>query len=153
MKKKIITLLGIALIFFYSWSIRTPQYKGQLTLDLNNTTFTTIHGAMIEYEAINKVIKLPDIKPLERLIVIPPYDICGKPLKTRLFISYNGDTEQIVGEYYSSYGAKYNTDISQIGRAKFYNSKIIIPTFKSWVDLRRCFNFKPYFRIINMNTH
>lgn len=128
-------------IIVYLMLTGTPRYDGQLTLDINNTTFSVISGASLEYEETGTILPLPDIKPFERVIIIPPYDICGKPMQTRLFINYQGSRFTILSEYHSLYGAKYDTNLAQSGYATFYRDKI----------KEGMFSFKPYFRIIDMN--
>lgn len=148
MKKKILRLFLIILLFIlilsYFWIIRTPLRPGQLTLDLNNATFSTISGATLEYVNADVVLQLPDIKPFERVIIIPPDDICGKAMKTPVIIKYNENCAMILGEFHSLYGDKYNTDVVQVADAKFYCDKIKVP----FIGL---FHIKPYFRIIDMN--
>ena len=74
--KKVFTVL-ISLIIFCIYFKHTsmPMYAGRFTIDINNTTFKTIDGATLEYESANKVITLPKIKPMERLIIIAPTEI------------------------------------------------------------------------------
>ena len=114
---------------------------GQLTLDLNNATFSTISGATLEYVNAEAILELPDIKPFERVIIIPPDDICGKPMETPVIIKHNGNSEVILGEFHSLYGDKYHKDLCQMGKATFFYKKIKTSAF----------HIKPYFRIIDMN--
>ena len=135
-------VLGIVLLFNYFALIDTPLYPGHLTLSINNNTFSAISGATLLYEVPNITLELPDIKPFERVIIIPPYDICGKPLKTRIFLNHDGKSGQIVGEFYSIYGDRSNSDVRQTGWATIHKNKID--------DCST--DYKPYFRIIDMNT-
>ena len=127
------------------------MYEGRLTIDINNTTFTTISGATLEYELIDKVVKLPQIKPLERLIVIAPTGVSDKPLKTRVFINYNGESKEILGEYYTLSGNKYNTDIMQCTKIKIKHKGIVVQR-NNMFNVKSYINLKPYLRIIDMDS-
>ncbi len=142
LKLVLFIVIGVTLLLGYLALIDGPTYPGHLTLDINNTTHSTISGATLLYEVPNISLELPDIKPFERVIIIPPYDICGKPLKTRIFLNYDGKSAEIVGEFYSIYGDRFNADVRQTGWATIHKDKI-----------DNCStDYKPYFRIIDMNT-
>ena len=145
MKKLIKRMLVFVLLcFVYCWIITPPTYEGKLTIDLNNTTLETLHGITLEYESANKEVEIVDIRPLERVIVIPPNDVCEKPMKTRIFIKYNDMRKEIIGEYYSIFDDLHNQDVKQYAKAKIYENRIAVPLYGSIF-------LKPYIRIIDMN--
>ena len=144
----IILLLLIAVVYFNYTEM--PTYKGQLSLDLNNCTNKTLTDVFIEFEGSEKKLVLPEIKPHERIIAIAPSDIFDTPRKTRVFIYYNNKRSELLGEYHARNNAKYDTDIAQYARVKFYNNSVKI-LFKGLFDIRSKINIKPYFRVIDMN--
>lgn len=148
-KKIFIIILVILVAAVYFNYTKMPTFKGELSLDLNNCTHNTLTGVFIEYEGSDKKVILPEIKPFERIIVIPPNDIFDTPRKTRIFINYNNKKSELLGEYYSRNNAKYDTDISQYARVKFYNSSAKV-LFKGIFDIGIRINIKPYFRVIKM---
>lgn len=151
MKKVVIFAMVIIIATLYFSFTSMPTYEGQLSIDISNTTFKTVKDVTIEYEESNKIVQLPDIKPLERVIIILPDDIYDNPLKTRVFINYNGEKEELLGEYHSLSGAKYNTDVIQYARVSLKNKGVKILD-NGLIDIKRYFNFKPYFRVIDLNN-
>ena len=138
----IFVVITVGIYFKYT---ALPMFEGCLTIDINNTTFSQISGAIIEFGYSDKIINLPDIRPLERIIVVVP-TMFDKPVKTQVYINYYGEKTEVLGEYHSLAGNKYNTDIKQYTRIKFTTKKIVVLK-KGILDLKSRFNLKPYFRI------
>lgn len=145
----IIALLVLVAVKYFNYT-EMPTYKGQLSFDLNNCTSKTLTDIFIEYEGFEGKIALPEIKPYERIIVIAPNDIFDTPRKTRVFIHYKDKRSELLGEYYSINNAKYDTDIAQYARVKFYKNSAKV-LFKGIFDIRSSINIKPYSRVVDMN--
>ena len=152
-KKIVILLISVLTFGVYLAVISTPLYPGRLTIDINNTTLKTIRGAVLEFEAANSTVILPDIKPFERIIVKAPSKIAEKPLKTRVFLNYNNQRTEILGEYHALNGDKYNKDVSQFAKAKIHADYIIASTSSSFFSIIPYINLKPYIRTIDMDTY
>lgn len=148
MKRFFIVLISLIIFCIYFKHTSMPMYAGRFTIDINNTTFKTIDGATLEYESANKVITLPKIKPMERLIIIAPTDISDKPLKTRVVLNYKTAKKEIMGEYHILNGSKFNSDISQFAKVMILKNKISVG--KNNV-LNGFISLKPYIRVIDMN--
>lgn len=147
-----IVLLLIFIVFGIIYFTHTdmPTYNGRLSLDLNNCTGQIIKDAFIEYEGSEKKIYLPEIKPYERVIVIAPNDIFDKPTRTSVYISYKGEKKVALGEYHSLNNDKYNADVAQYTRIKFYKNSVKVLR-KGLFDIRSSLNIKPYSRVIDIN--
>ncbi len=151
-KKIVILLISVLTFGVYLAVISTPLYPGRLTVDINNTTLKTISGAVLEFEAADNTVVLPDIKPFERIILKAPSRIAEKPLKTRVFLNYNNQKAEILGEYHALNGDKYNGDVSQFAKAKIHANSITASTTSSVFSIIPYLNLKPYIRTIDMDT-
>ena len=139
-------LLILIVVIVYFRLTAVPIYEGRFTVDINNTTSQYIEGAVIEYEAVGESVTLPTVKPYERLIVVMPKKIGDKPQRSRVFLKYNGITEEILGEFHILTGATQNTEVGQFAKAKIDKDGIN--------DIKLYFSdkeLKPYFRIIDMD--
>ena len=74
----------------------TPLYNERLTLDLRNNTFDTLKDIKISYGSSNTVVNVPDLKPFERIIVIPKRE---EVPETSVLITYNGEIKKIIDKY------------------------------------------------------
>ena len=144
----LIIILIILCIYFKCTAM--PIYNGRLTIDINNTTFSQISNAMLYYETANVMVMLPDIRPLERVVVLAPVNISNKHMNTRVFVDYNGDKKEILGEYHTMTESEYNGDYAQYARMKIKKKQFIVAE-KGLLDLGSYFNIKPYFRVIDMD--
>lgn len=149
--KVVLLLIVIVLGFMYFRHTDMPTYSGRLSFDLNNCTGQNIRDAFIEYEGAGTKVYLPEIKPFERVIVIAPKDIFDKPTRSIVYINYNGKKEVALGEYHSLTNDKYNADVAQYARIRFYKNRAKVLN-KGLLDIRSYINFKPYFRVIDMNV-
>ena len=149
-KKILIILMGLLISLLYLKGTSGPVYNGRLTIDINNTTLKTINEATLEYESVGKIVKLPSIKPLERLIIVAPTNISDKPLKTRVFMNCNGTKEEILGEYHILDGSRYNVDTAQFVQTTVKQNAIKVKE-NSLFSLRKYINLKPYIRRIDMD--
>ena len=136
-----IVLLALVAVIYFNYT-EMPIYTGQLSLDLNNCTHKTLTDIFIEFEGIDKKFALPEVRPFERIIVIAPNDVFDEPRKTRIFIYYNNKKSELLGEYHSRNNAKYDTDIAQYARVKFYNNSAKV-LYKGFFDIRSNINIKP----------
>ena len=84
---------GYMVIKFY-----TPLYDGRLTIDIRNNTFKKIEGIKISYSDSPTIIEVNPIKPLERIIVLPPKE-SKNTLMTSVYINYNGKKKEIINSY------------------------------------------------------
>ena len=166
-------LLILIVVIAYFRMTNTPVYEGRFTVDINNTTSQYIEGAVIEYVTVGESVKLPTVKPHERLIVVMPKKIGDRPRRSRVFLKYNGITEEILGEFHILTGAKYDTDLAQYAKVKIKKDSLVSYPQDMYFNLKtyceillssylpaniiRTFalpnnlNLKPYFRIIDMD--
>ncbi len=102
MKRKIFFLtliIGIFLLGGYMViKFYTPLYDGRLTIDIRNNTFKEIKGIKISYSDSPTIIEVNPIKPLERIIVLPPKE-SENTLMTSVYINYNGKKKEIINSY------------------------------------------------------
>ena len=151
LKKIIVCALFVLVLALYFKAISTPLYPGRLTVDINNTTLMTISNAVLEFESANNTLVLPDIKPLERIIIVAPSKIAERPLNTRVFLNYNDQRTEILGEYHALNGDKYNNDTCQFAKAILHNKSISSSTSSGIFGINAYTNIKPYMRIIDMD--
>lgn len=144
----LIIILIILCVYFKCTAM--PIYNGRLSIDINNTTFSEISNAMLYYETANVMVSLPDIRPLERVIVLAPVNISNKHMNTRVFVDYNGEKKEILGEYHTMTESEYNADYAQYARMKIKKKRFIVAE-KGLFDFGSYFNIKPYFRVIDMD--
>lgn len=174
-KKRIVlyVILCLIIVIVYFRITDNPAYEGRFTVDINNRTSQKIEGAILEYEAVGESVTLPTVKPYERLIVIMPKKIGDKPQRSRVFLKYNGITEEILGEFHILTGAKYDIDLAQYAKVKIKKDSLVSYPQDMYFNLKtyceillssylpaniiRTFalpnnlNLKPYFRIIDMD--
>lgn len=95
-KKMIIILVFIISFVTIVYAIiqcYTPLYNERLTLDLRNNTFDTLKDIKISYGSSNTVVNVPDLKPFERIIVIPKRE---EVPETSVLITYNGEIKKLL---------------------------------------------------------
>ena len=152
----IITILVAVAILYMSW-VSTPFYYGRTVVNLDNRSFAAISKAYISFDGTDKIVAIPEINPLERIVVIMPENIFGKSIKTTAYITYAGTTTILADEYYSLEGDSNKEGVYFCKSAIFGNMFVrsgdtvsVWEFFKSFpVSL---FEFlKPYSRVIDMN--
>lgn len=153
MKKILIIFLLIIVVIVsvsYLIIIQTPSFPGRLVLDLNNNTWEKISGVTLTYEGSPSVIQLPDLKSQERLVILAPSSVFEKPIKTQVYLNYNGQRYTVLDEYYTLTGAKFNTDIIQVAKIRFKANDIHVLGNRRLGRISYL-NLKPYFRVIDMD--
>ena len=152
----IITILVTVAILYMSW-VSTPFYYGRTVVNLDNRSFATISKAYISFDGTDKVVAVPEIKPMERIVIIMPENIFGKSIKTTAYITYAGTTTILADEYYSlendsNKGGVYFCE-SAIFESKLVRSgdTYTLLNFFKELPLSVIDYLKPYTRIIDMN--
>ena len=155
--KKILIIVVLILGAIYMFAIQTPHYIGRTVVDLDNRTFKTVSKAYISFDGTDKIVAVPEIKPMERIVIIMPENIFGKSIKTTAYITYAGTTTILADEYYSlendsNKGGVYFCE-SAIFESKLVRSgdTYTLLNFFKELPLSVIDYLKPYTRIIDMN--
>lgn len=128
-----------------------PTYIGRVTVDLSNNTLNTINDIYISYDGSERIVTVPEIKPLERVILLLPNDIYSEPRKSQIYIHHGNEKYILLEEYYEVTLAKYDNDVEQYTKAIVNNDGVVIKDlYGSIFNANYLLNLKPYFRTIDL---
>ncbi len=146
-------IIGVILIvaaLYFKLTIM-PTYAGRVTIDLSNNTLNTVNDIYISYEGSERIVTVPEIKPLERVILLLPNDIFSEPRKSQIYIYHGNEKYTLLEEYYEVTFAEYDNDVEQYAKATVNNNDVTIKDLHGGIfNLNYSLNLKPYFRIIEL---
>ena len=143
MKKTISIIAGIIVVFLYLSKIYTPSYDGRLTIDIRNNTWTPICDIYLTYADSETTVEIPDIRPQERLVILPRPDDVSVPV-TKLYLHYNNQVYELMNAYRPIVN---NGVIITFGK----NSVDIYDMSYQFLDnIYKSIYYKPIFRIFDL---
>lgn len=139
---RFLIILGVmsAICLYCAWTY-TPFYDGKVSIDIRNSTWKTISGIKLRFELTDIILELPELRPQERIIVVPQPKNLNLPV-TKLFISYNDQEKVLINEY------RPNTNNGAI--VTFKRGEFTIGENSYNLSILDNLYYKPYSRVIEL---